>query len=220
MGSMILPSSTLASYKNQQLGGLLTGAGTGIGAPMSPQLQALQTKATLSPVGQIGANTQQNVLAGSKRLTQNTQMAAQIAAARRRKAAAANIPAAGGAIAASGAGGASNVGLGGAYGMTPAAGAKLQALQAAARAAGLNIGVTEGGRTRARQQQLYDLYRSGKGNLAAKPGHSVHETGRAVDLKMSAGVFNWLKANAAKFGFWWAGGTFKQTEPWHWEYRG
>jgi LAS superfamily LD-carboxypeptidase LdcB len=150
-----------------------------------------------------------------------SQQTAQIVQMKKRRAAAAasaNTGGGGGGIAESGAGGASNVGLGGPYGMTPQAGAKLNALIAAARGSGIGIGVTEGGRTRARQQQLYNLFKAGKGNLAAAPGHSVHESGLAVDLKLSNAAFNWMRANAAKFGYRWTGGTFKQVEQWHWEY--
>lgn len=52
-------------------------------------------------------------------------------------------------------------------------------------AAGMPAGGISGkgaGRTYAEQKQLYDLYRAGKGNLAAKPGTSLHEKGNALDL--------------------------------------
>lgn len=41
---------------------------------------------------------------------------------------------------------------------------------------GMTLHVRSGTRTRAEQQRLYDLYRAGKGNLAAPPpGSSNHE---------------------------------------------
>lgn len=90
---------------------------------------------------------------------------------------------------------------------------------------GLTLHVRSGLRTRAEQQRLYDLYLAGKGNLAAKPGTSRHETGRAIDVYDSGsdpGVTkagnkrsNWLKANATKYGFTANGYNFPQVEPWH-----
>lgn len=96
---------------------------------------------------------------------------------------------------------------------------------------GLTLHVRSGLRTRAEQQRLYDLYLAGKGNLAAKPGTSRHESGRAIDVYDSGsdpGVTkagnkrsNWLKANAGKYGFTANGYTFsRQVEPWHIEYTG
>lgn len=41
--------------------------------------------------------------------------------------------------------------------------------------------IVSGFRTRAQQQKLYDLYQSGQGNLAARPGTSQHERGLAID---------------------------------------
>lgn len=100
---------------------------------------------------------------------------------------------------------------------------------------GLDLLVTSGTRTRAEQQRLYDLYKSGKGNLAAAPGFSNHEESgprgpRALDLRDSgrdSGVTrkgtkrsNWLKANAPRFGFDPAGFRFSRIEPWHYEFTG
>lgn len=100
---------------------------------------------------------------------------------------------------------------------------------------GLELLVSSGTRTRAEQQRLYDLYRAGKGNLAAVPGTSNHEEygprgPRALDVRDSGGDpgvtrygtarANWLRANAPRFGFDPAGYGFSQTEPWHIEYTG
>lgn len=68
------------------------------------------------------------------------------------------------------------------------------------RAAGVSFRVNEGHRTFARQWELYRLYRSGRGNLAAYPSPwAPHiRTGRidhAIDFRNDAAVFRWL-ANA------------------------
>jgi peptidoglycan hydrolase-like protein with peptidoglycan-binding domain len=114
--------------------------------------------------------------------------------------------------------------------------AAFQNLRAAFKAAtGLDLLVTSGTRTRAEQQHLYNLYRAGKGNLAAVPGSSNHEENgprgpRALDIRDSgagAGVTvrnnvrsNWIKANASRYGFNPAGYSFSRIEPWHIEYTG
>jgi LAS superfamily LD-carboxypeptidase LdcB len=64
-------------------------------------------------------------------------------------------------------------------------------------------------------------------DLAAVPGTSVHGWGRAVDfedaggeLTFSSAGYQWLKANAARFGFVhpaWAEPGRPSSEPWHWE---
>lgn len=97
-------------------------------------------------------------------------------------------------------------------------------------AAGMPAGGISGmgaGRTRADQAALYDAYLHHGGNLAAQPGTSAHETGRALDLNTGQPPQRW----AAK------GGTYKHTrsgehlranefgwfrtvpsEPWHFQY--
>lgn len=100
---------------------------------------------------------------------------------------------------------------------------------------GLSLVVSSGTRTRAEQQYYYDLYLSGKGNLAAAPGYSNHEEGgprgpRALDVRdtgSDAGVTvrgttraNWLRSNAPNYGFDPAGYRFSQIEPWHIEFTG
>lgn len=100
----------------------------------------------------------------------------------------------------------------------------------------LTLHVRSGTRTRAEQQRLYDLYRSGRGNLAARPGTSLHEESnprgpRALDIHDSgkdwgvtrAGTVraNWLRRNAPTYGFDPAGYRFtRQIEPWHIEWTG
>jgi D-alanyl-D-alanine dipeptidase len=88
-------------------------------------------------------------------------------------------------------------------------------MQKAADAAGVKLSINSGFRTMAEQQHLYSCYQTGNcnnGNLAAKPGYSNHQSGRALDLTVSS----WLVNNAAHFGF-------KRTVPseaWHYEFFG
>ncbi|MCL4756205.1 MAG: M15 family metallopeptidase [Myxococcales bacterium] len=91
--------------------------------------------------------------------------------------------------------------------------------QAAAKD-GVTLKVNSGFRTMAEQQYLYGCYVNcscNNCNLAASPGYSNHQSGHALDLNTaSAGVYDWLNAHAAQFGF-------KRTVPseaWHWEWWG
>ena len=94
------------------------------------------------------------------------------------------------------------------------------AMREAAARDGIALDIRSGFRTHAQQEYLYGCYESCSCNgctLAAKPGFSNHQSGRALDLKVrEEGTFAWLVANAARFGF---VATVK-NEPWHWEYRG
>lgn len=88
-------------------------------------------------------------------------------------------------------------------------------LQAGAAKAGVTLSINSGFRTMSEQQYLYNCYLTKKcnsGNLAAKPGYSNHQNGRALDI--GASNYTWLRNNASKFGF-------KATVPserWHYEY--
>lgn len=124
-----------------------------------------------------------------------------------------------------GGGGYSGAGMGGRYKLVGGADQALQAMNAAFRNQfGYDLKVNSGGRTRAEQQAAYDRYLRG-GNLAAKPGHSVHESGRAVDFggaiqNSGSREHRWLQQNASRWGFKWTGKNFRQVEPWHWEWWG
>ena len=91
-------------------------------------------------------------------------------------------------------------------------------MHAAAARAGVQLQVNSGFRTMQEQEALYAAYVAGTGNLAAKPGHSNHQGGIAVDVESEGGTnaaYRWLEQNGARYGF-------KRTvpsEPWHWEYR-
>ncbi|MBX3185461.1 MAG: M15 family metallopeptidase [Labilithrix sp.] len=88
-------------------------------------------------------------------------------------------------------------------------------MQKAAHAAGVRLTINSGFRTMAEQQYFYNCYqtrRCNNGNLAARPGYSNHQNGRALDLTTSS----WLANNASRFGF-------KRTVPseaWHYEFFG
>jgi LAS superfamily LD-carboxypeptidase LdcB len=114
------------------------------------------------------------------------------------------------------------VGARGAYNLEAGAGTRLLALQQAYKKQfGSDLPIASGGRTYQEQVALYNQWKAGKGNLAAKPGTSVHESGRAVDFGGAAHGYGkqqtWLVQNAPNFGWHWAGKNFSQVEPWHFE---
>jgi len=88
-------------------------------------------------------------------------------------------------------------------------------MRAAAAERGIDLWIQSGFRTRDQQAVLYRAWKKGRGNKAARPGHSNHQSGRALDIAVfSPGALAWLHNNGARFGF-------KRTvpsEPWHWEY--
>lgn len=94
----------------------------------------------------------------------------------------------------------------------------LRAMIDAAAGDGTDLSVTSGFRTWAKQQELYDKYKAGTGNLAATPGNSNHQNGIAVDFNVHAagGRYEWMVKNAWKYGFI----RTCARERWHWEYWG
>jgi hypothetical protein len=88
-------------------------------------------------------------------------------------------------------------------------------MRAAAARDHVAIRIVSGFRTMEHQQALYAAYRRGRGNLAARPGESNHQSGHALDLNTSSpGVLPWLNRNAARFGF----RRTVPSEAWHWEW--
>lgn len=88
-------------------------------------------------------------------------------------------------------------------------------MRAAAQRAGVSIRVVSGFRTMAEQRHLYALYKAGRGNLAAPPGYSNHQSGHALDLNTSAsGVYSWLSRHGSAYGF----RRTVPSEKWHWEH--
>ena len=122
--------------------------------------------------------------------------------------------------------------------------ADLEALLAAAKGAGVSLGVTSGFRSLAHQQAVHDnaVARDGMESaesVSARPGYSEHQTGLAVDFSGSSrpgclleNCFgqtpesDWLVANAGRFGFLlrYPEGKTDVTgyapEPWHWRWVG
>lgn len=105
----------------------------------------------------------------------------------------------------------------GSHKLHPEAANAFRQLMAAARAEGIDIGVTDSYRSYeaqvdvARRKGLYS-----QGGWAAKPGTSSHGFGLAVDLKLDATAQSWMRRNAGRFGF------VENTprEPWHWKFDG
>jgi hypothetical protein len=101
--------------------------------------------------------------------------------------------------------------------VTKSVGQAFLKFQRAAASAGVDVGLNSAFRTMAEQRYFYGCYQSGScnsGNLAARPGYSNHQSGRAIDISNSRS--SWVVANASRFGF-------KRTvpsEPWHFEYTG
>lgn len=89
-----------------------------------------------------------------------------------------------------------------------------EAMRQAAARSGVTLQIVSGFRSMDQQRYLYNLYLSGRGNLAARPGYSNHQSGLALDLNMHlSGVSSWLASHAATYGF-------RRTVPsenWHWE---
>jgi hypothetical protein len=90
------------------------------------------------------------------------------------------------------------------------------AMRAAAADAGIELRLESGFRTAAQQRVLYQAWRNGRGNKAARPGLSNHQSGRAVDIAVARvpGALAWLEDNAMSYGF----KRTVKSEPWHWEY--
>lgn len=106
-----------------------------------------------------------------------------------------------------------------------------------ARSNGLNIYIASGYRSYDYQNVLYNQYvsRDGKENAdtySARPGHSEHQTGLAIDLNDISDAFGntkefkWLSENAYKYGFIlrypkdYINLTGYVYEPWHYRYVG
>jgi LAS superfamily LD-carboxypeptidase LdcB len=86
-----------------------------------------------------------------------------------------------------------------------------------ARAAGVDIGVTDSYRS---YDQQVDLARRkglySQGGLAATPGTSNHGWGMSLDLDLNSRAQSWMRANAGRYGF----VEDVPREPWHWTFHG
>ncbi len=75
-----------------------------------------------------------------------------------------------------------------------------------------SMSISSGYRSPQQQAKLYELYKAGKGNLAAPPGKSNHNHGLAMDISFSSpAVQQWAHSNAAAYGLAFPIGS----EPWH-----
>ena len=114
---------------------------------------------------------------------------------------------------------------------------KYTEMATAAKNAGQSMIVVSAYRTESYQRNLYNnkVYSTGKANAdnySARPGHSEHQTGLAVDINSTRGAieytqeFKWLQQHAHEYGFimrypkgkeWITGYAY---EPWHYRYVG
>ena len=115
--------------------------------------------------------------------------------------------------------------------------AKYVEMAEAAKKDGITLKVLSSYRTEDYQDSLYNnsVRRNGKvyaDNYSARAGHSEHQTGLAVDINSTEGVFaytsefKWLQQHAHKYGFimrypkgkeWITGYAY---EPWHYRFVG
>ena len=89
-------------------------------------------------------------------------------------------------------------------------------MMADAKAAGVDVGVTDSYRSYEQQVDLAErkgLY--SQGGLAATPGTSNHGWGLSLDLDLGSEALAWMRANGEKYGF----VEDVPREPWHWTYR-
>ncbi len=119
----------------------------------------------------------------------------------------------------------------------PDAQAAFEKMQAAAAAEGLKLKIISGFRPYSQQYSTYNNYaaRDGKelaDRYSARPGHSEHQTGLAMDINSLRQSFantaegKWLAAHCAEYGFIIRYGADKEPqtgfmyEPWHIRYLG
>lgn len=233
------PVDQVASFRNQKLGGILSGTAQGTGLSSDATGNVLFPGKKPNSAVQLGSqNTIVSIAEQNKRLAQANSIARQKAITQGRVQGYSNVGNIGKVGLASTYGGAmgnaanaipSNMYyIRGGYLRKDAAFAFESMAQALKKATGANLQVTEGYRTYARQVYFWNLYKSGKGDPVAPPGHSTHNGGTAVDLRgygsVGSAAWNWMLQNASRYGYVWTGGyQFKNQgliEPWHWEYKG
>ncbi|HEY7372120.1 MAG TPA: M15 family metallopeptidase [Polyangia bacterium] len=115
----------------------------------------------------------------------------------------------------------------GAYQLRADAQPALAALIAGAAAASLTVSIGDAHRTYDQQAMLWDQLSVSEPGRAARPGHSEHEAGLAVDLGFAPDAAgDWSAANAWQYGFVlsYPQGKQKTTgfryEPWHFRFVG
>lgn len=107
--------------------------------------------------------------------------------------------------------------IGGGHSLDSAAADAFVRMRQEAAKQGVNLTLTSSYRSREKQEYLYNLYLQGKGNLAARPGTSLHEKGLSIDV---ANGIPWIQKYGSKFGWINTGMTFSQKEPWHFDFKG
>ena len=124
-----------------------------------------------------------------------------------------------------------NAGTNGGYRVRRLVIADLRAMVSAARRAGVALRVTSAYRSYGAQQALYRhfvalLGAAAGARRAARPGHSEHQLGTALDLANRPGAYAWIARNAWRYGFVVSYPPGKRTvscyrsEPWHVRYVG
>lgn len=111
------------------------------------------------------------------------------------------------------------------------------AMSQAAKEDGIDLTIVSAYRTHSYQAGLYDRYKNKHGKdqadtFSARPGHSEHETGLAIDINQISNSFkntkayDWLQDNAKDFGYILrykedqSHRTGYMYEPWHYRYVG
>lgn len=212
MAGIVNPLSALGGFQNQQLSRFTNPNNSARPAAAAPAGFSEVPQEDLSGFGRISERASR----------QHSMFLTALQAQQARRQPQKQTSPSGGGYRSQGGGGA----LGGRYGLVSGADRALQGLSAAFRQQfGHDLKVNSGGRSYAEQARLYALYKAGKGNLAAPPGKSVHNSGRAVDFGgaiQNAGSreHRWLQQNAGRWGYKWTGKNFSQVEPWHWEWQG
>lgn len=132
--------------------------------------------------------------------------------------------------------------LGAGYGsgsLRPEAAQAFRDMADAARAEGVSLRSVSAYRSYGRQKNTYDNYlkqyrQSVVDTFSARPGHSEHQTGLALDINVASSkarfertpAFAWLKAHCAEYGFILRYDQGKEAvtgyrfEPWHYRYVG
>lgn len=98
-------------------------------------------------------------------------------------------------------------------------------MKAVAAAEGVHLKANSAFRTMPEQEQLYAEHVAGtRKDPVARPGHSNHQNGVALDIEVrrstSSPEYVWLAANARRWGFTNVGAGFHPPEFWHWERTG
>jgi len=89
-------------------------------------------------------------------------------------------------------------------------------MQDAARKDGVHLHIRSGFRSLKKQKSLYRDFRRGWGHLAARPGFSNHQSGKALDIVIDDRTLDWLRDHGNRFGF----HRTVRREAWHWEFQG